>query len=237
MAVVGIFLFCCYERKRWQYFASFTNSTEKYQPMATIDKRIDSYIVKSADFAVPILQHLRAIVHDACPDVEETIKWSFPHFEYHGSILCSMASFKQHCAFGFWLAAKMKDPEGIFDGANAMGHMGKIKSIKDLPSKKILVKYIKEAMSLIDKGEKLEKAPRAATAKELAVPPFFQSALKKNKAALANFNKFSYSHKKEYVEWIGEAKSEETRNRRIATALTWLEEGKSRNWKYEKPSR
>jgi len=207
--------------------------------MASTDRRIDGYIVRSADFAIPILQHLRAVVHEACPDVQETMKWSFPHFQYKKTILCSMASFKQHCAFGFWLGSQMKDPEGILEKGerSSMGHLGRITSLKDIPSKKILIKYLKEAMVLIDKGAKLEKKTAAPAKKALVVPSYFLSALKKNKNAYLTFMNFSYSHRKEYVQWITEAKTLETRNKRMNVAIAWLEEGKSRNWKYEKPSK
>src|SRR5688572_26225320 len=133
--------------------------------MAKSDKRVELYISKSAEFAQPILWHITELVHKACPDVEETMKWSFPHFMYKGSNLCSMASFKQHCAFGFWLGSKMKDPKKILNtGENktAMGHLGQLRSMKDLPSDKIMLAYIKEAMTLIDKGVKLTKAEPAA---------------------------------------------------------------------------
>jgi uncharacterized protein YdeI (YjbR/CyaY-like superfamily) len=207
--------------------------------VATTDNRIDAYIARSADFAIPLLEHLREVVHQACPQVNETMKWSFPHFEYKGSILCSMASFKQHCAFGFWLGSQMKDPDGILEKGerSSMGQLGRISARKDIPPKKLLVKYLKEAMALIDKGAKLEKKPAAAAKKELVVPQYFLAQLTKNKKALSSFERFSYSHKKEYVQWIEEAKTDETRNKRIRTAIDWLEEGKSRNWKYERPSR
>jgi uncharacterized protein YdeI (YjbR/CyaY-like superfamily) len=205
--------------------------------MRNIDIRIDNYIDLSADFAKPILITIRDIVHKACPKVTETMKWSFPHFEYNGSILCSMASFKHHCAFGFWLGGKMKDPYKVMSPVgekSGMGHFGQIKSVKDLPSKKILTEYIKEAMALIDQGEKLKQKKSAEPKKEIKVPDYFLAALKKNKKALTAFNAFSYSHKKEYVEWITEAKTEATREKRIATAIEWLGEGKARNWKYMK---
>ena len=199
------------------------------------DPRIDDYIDKSAEFAKPILNHLRMLVHKNCPDVVETMKWSFPHFEYNGSILCSMASFKQHCTFGFWLGSKMKDPNGILTPAgerNAMGHFGQIKSIKDLPPGKILAAYFKEAMDLTDKGEKISRAK--SEQKEIAIPHYFLMEVKKNKPALAYFEKFSPSQKKEYITWITEAKTEATRQKRMATAIEWLAEGKTRNWKYER---
>jgi uncharacterized protein YdeI (YjbR/CyaY-like superfamily) len=205
--------------------------------MKSVDKRIDAYIMRSADFAVPILEHLRDIVHEACPDVNETMKWSFPHFEYNGSILCSFASFKAHCAFGFWLASKMKDEDGILEknDRSSMGHLGKITSLKDLPPRKTLKKYIREAMALIDAGVKLaKKIPDEKAKKELEIPDYFQAALKKNKLAQSVFARASYSFKKEYLQWITEAKSEETRLKRMNTALLWLEEGKGRNWKYER---
>ncbi|HWY11932.1 MAG TPA: DUF1801 domain-containing protein, partial [Bacteroidia bacterium] len=133
--------------------------------MAKTDKRVELYIGKSAEFAKPILFHILELVHKACPDIEETFKWSFPCFMYNGSILCSMAAFKQHAVFGFWLESKMKDPHKILSrGKNreSMGHLGQLKSIKDLPSDKILISYIKEAMSLIDAGVKLTKTKPAA---------------------------------------------------------------------------
>ena len=199
------------------------------------DKRIDAYIARSEDFAKPILIHLRELVHKMCPEVEETMKWSFPHFAYKGGPLCHMAAFKQHCAFGFWKASLMNNGAKLVDKAKteeAMGHMGKIKSVKDLPSNKELKAYIKEAMRLNDEGVKL--AVKKDTAKkELKAHPDFVKALSKNKKAQKVYEAFSYSHKKEYVEWISEAKRDETRSKRIEQSLDWLSEGKDRNWKYK----
>jgi uncharacterized protein YdeI (YjbR/CyaY-like superfamily) len=175
-------------------------------------------------------------VHKACPNVQETWKWSFPHFNYSGSILCSMASFKQHCSFGFWLGALMKDPEGIIQTGNekeAMGHFGQIKAMEDLPSDKIMIAYIKEAVALIDNGAKLPKREKTPVPVS-AVPGYFLAALSKNKNALGYFEKLSPSQKKEYTQWIEEAKSEATREKRMATALDWLAEGKQRHWKYQR---
>ncbi len=201
------------------------------------DPRIDAYIEKSADFAKPILNHLRALVHKACPDVQETMKWSFPHFEYKG-ILCSMASFKQHCTFGFWKGAIMKDAGKLLDavGETAMGHFGRITSLKDLPPDKTILAYIREAMELNELGVPLPSTRKDGkkTSKEVIVPDEILKALKKNKAALKTFETFPPSHKREYIEWITEAKTEPTREKRIAQMLEWLAEGKSRNWKYER---
>ena len=199
------------------------------------DKRIDAYIAKSESFAKPILNHLRELVHKACPDIEETVKWGFPHFDYKG-ILCSMAAFKQHCAFGFWKASLMSDTHKILSkvGETAMGHLGKIKSLDDLPSEKVLIKYIKEAVKLNSEGIKLITKGKAAEKKELNVPDYFRKALSKNKDALKIFEKFSYTNKKEYVEWVAEAKSEDTKNKRLATSMEWIAEGKIKNWKYVK---
>lgn len=196
----------------------------------------DQYIEKSQEFAKPILIQIRKLVHEACPQVEEKMKWSFPNFDYKGSILCSMASFKQHCAFGFWLATVMDDPDGILtnEGESAMGQLGRITSLKDLPSDAILKKYIVEAMRLIDAGVKLQKKPVANDSKDLQVPEILENALKSNDKARATFELFSNSKRKDYIVWINEAKTEETREKRLATTLEWLEEGKSRNWKYER---
>ena len=165
------------------------------------DPRVDAYIKRAAPFARPILKHLRKIVHTGCPDVEETIKWSFASFDYKGPF-CSMAAFKEHCAFGFWKAALMKDAEKMKDNQqNAMGHAGKIKSLADLPGDKIIISWIKEAVKLNDEGVKLP--PRKKTEKkDLVIPEYFTKALNKNKKALQAFEAFSPSHKREYLEWI-----------------------------------
>jgi uncharacterized protein YdeI (YjbR/CyaY-like superfamily) len=199
--------------------------------MGKQDKRVDAYISKSADFAKPILTHLRALVHDACPDVEETMKWSFPHFDYKG-MMCSMAAFKEHCAFGFWKTALMKDAKEMM-GKNeqAMGHLGKITSLKDLPSDKKISAWIKEAMKLNDADIKVERK-KLTEKKEIEIPVAFQKALNKNKTAANTFKNFSPSHRYEYLEWITGAKTDETKNKRIAQSIEWLAEGKSRNWKY-----
>jgi len=202
--------------------------------MGKKDPRIDVYIEKSQDFAKPILIHIRKLVHQACPDVEEKIKWGFPHFDYKG-MMCSMASFKNHCSFGFWKAAIMADPYKLMSqvGETAMGSFGKLVSISDLPDEAILIEYIQEAVKLNDEGIKLPSSPKK-TKKELDIPAYFMEAIRKNKKALETFEKFSYSNQKEYVEWIVEAKTEETRKKRLNTAVEWLSEGKVRNWKYLK---
>lgn len=204
--------------------------------MPKTNKQVDAYIAKAQPFAQPILKHLRKLVHTACPAVEEKIKWSFTCFDYKGSILCTLASFKQHCSFGFWKAPIMSDPHKIFKsvGETAMGHLGRVTSLKDLPSDKILIQYIKEAVKLTDEGAKLPSRPKAATNKEPEVPVYFKKALNKNKKAAKVFEEFTPSKRREYVEWVTEAKTDETRNQRIATSVEWISEGKIRNWKYLK---
>lgn len=193
------------------------------------DPRIDAYIANAADFAKPILTHLRKIVHAGCPDVEETLKWSMPSFMHKG-ILCGMAAFRQHCTFGFWKHELVCGETSAAD--EAMGQFGRITSLADLPSDKVLIGYVKKAAELNDAGIKKARPPRPKTRKELIVPDSLKAALQKNKKALATFENFSYSHKKEYVEWITEAKRDETRELRLATTIQWLSQGKSRNWKY-----
>jgi uncharacterized protein YdeI (YjbR/CyaY-like superfamily) len=204
--------------------------------MAAKEKAIDAYIAKSADFAKPILEHLRELVYKACPDAAEKMKWSFPHFDYKGEMMCSMAAFKQHAVFGFWKAALMKDPILIKNAQSevAMGHLGRITSLKDLPSDKKIIAWIKEAMDLNDKGIKLAPKPKSIEKKEILLPDYFTKALHKNKKALQLFTAFSYAHKKEYIEWITAAKTEETRNKRIAGGIEMIAEGKNLNWKYNK---
>ncbi len=204
--------------------------------MSVYDPRIDAYIEKAAPFAQPVLNHLRALIHTTCTEVEETIKWGMPHFEYHGRTQFSMASFKQHCAFGFWLGSLMSDPKGLLqlEDKSAMGSLGRIESIKDLPSDKVMKEFIKQSMRLTDEGVRVKKEAKAPSA-EMEVPDYFMAALKKNKKALAVFQqKFAPSHRKEYIEWLREAKREETRDKRMAEAIEWIAEGKSRHWKYQK---
>jgi uncharacterized protein YdeI (YjbR/CyaY-like superfamily) len=198
--------------------------------MGKKDPRIDSYIARSADFAKPILTHLRKLVHAGCPEVEETIKWGFPHFMYKG-ILGGMGAFKNHCTFGFWRGALIVGKR-TNKNEQAMGQLGRITTLSDLPADKIIIGYVKKAVELHDAGIEVPKRVRPARKKKLNIPPYFKSALRKNKKALRSFEEFSPSHKKEYVEWLTEAKTEETRTKRLKTAVEWITRGKSRNWKY-----
>ena len=201
--------------------------------MPAKDPRIDAYINAAEDFAKPVLKHLRKLVHQACPNVEETLKWQFPHFDYKG-ILCSMASFKNHCVFGFWKASLMKDPKKILQlkEKTSMGSLGKLTSLKDLPPDNVLLAYLREAVKMNDEGVKIPARSKASVTQELPVPEAFLSALDKNKKAKAAFAKLSPGHRKEYIQWISEAKTEATRDKRMGTAIEWISEGKSRNWKY-----
>jgi hypothetical protein len=198
--------------------------------MPTTDPRIDAYIAKSAEFARPILTHLRAVVHEGCPDVQETMKWSMPFFEHHGP-LCNMSAFKAHVGFGFWKGALLVG-RGSGDDERAMGQFGRITSLKDLPPKKELVALVKKAAKLNEDGVKVPKKPAKRAA--LPVPAELEAALAKNRKARAIFEAFPPSHRREYSEWVGEAKREETRSARAAQAIAWIAEGKSRNWKYQK---
>jgi uncharacterized protein YdeI (YjbR/CyaY-like superfamily) len=209
--------------------------------MGKHDPRVDAYIAKAAPFAGPILEHLRGVVHATCPDVEEAMKWSFPNFLYKG-MFCSMAAFKAHCAFNFWKGDLVLGAAGR-GAEQAMGQFGRITKLADLPPKKVLAGYLRKAMRLNEEGVKprwLEQrnakrsAKAAAPARSAAVPADLAAALRKNAKARAGFAKFPPSHRREYVEWITGAKREETRARRIATAIGWMAQGKSRNWRYEK---
>jgi hypothetical protein len=199
--------------------------------MASRDPRVDAYIKKAAPFAQPILVHLRDVVHRACPDVVEGTKWSSPHFDYKG-IFCSMAAFKAHCMFGFWKHALIEARLSSAD-RQALVQVGRMTSVDDLPDDRALVRIIQTAATLNDDGIKVTRAP-AKTKPPLKVPTYFITAVKKNKKALAAFSEFSPSHKREYVEWVTEAKTDDTRVRRLSTAVAWMAEGKSRHWKYER---
>jgi uncharacterized protein YdeI (YjbR/CyaY-like superfamily) len=197
--------------------------------MVTKDPRVDAYIEKSAEFARPILNHLREVVHAACPEVEETMKWSFPNFLYKG-MFCNMAAFKEHCSFGFWKSSLILEKGHVTE--DAMGQFGRITRVSDLPSRKVLTGYIKAAMKLNDEGVKSPTRVKPKQPREVVVPEDLTGALNANAKARKTFDAFSPSHKREYIEWITEAKTEATRTKRLATAIEWMAEGKPRNWKY-----
>ncbi len=196
------------------------------------DKLVDAYIAKSAPFARPILEHLRRLVHEVCPDCEEKMKWSFPHFDYKGEMMASMAAFKEHAAFGFWKAALLEDPQHVLVTNEGMGSIGKLRSMSDLPSEAVLSGFIRQAMKLNDAGTKVTKTKSAPS--NVVVPEDLTKALKKNSKAQKTFDAFSPSNKREYIDWLTDAKSEATRETRLATAIEWMAEGKIRNWKYLK---
>src|SRR5215469_9719833 len=196
--------------------------------------KVDAYIEKAAPFAQPILNRLRELIHKACPEAEEAIKWSMPFFMYRGQILGNMAAFKAHCSFGLWgkeIGEVMKRDGVLSD--EGMGRFGRIESLKDLPSDKVVLGYIRQAAAIVDGGGKTmtreKKAPKAAP----EVPVELAAALKKNKAAAKVFAEFSPSCQREYVEWITEAKRAETKEKRVFQAVEWIAEGKQRNWKYQ----
>lgn len=204
-----------------------------------LSPKVDAYIAKAQPFAQPIMRHLRELVHKGCPGVVETIKWSRPFFEYRGAILGNMSAFKQHCSFGFWgeeIGAVLRKAKAARDGA--MGSLGRITRLEDLPADRELLGWIRQASGFIESGnytspiaarQRVVKPPKAV----LEPPAEFAAALKKNKKAAAAFEAFSPSCKREYVEWIAEAKRQETRDKRIETAMEWIAEGKQRNWKYQ----
>lgn len=199
--------------------------------MGERSRLVDAYIAKSQPFARPILEHLREVVHAACPEAVEEMKWSMPHFTYHG-MLAGMAAFKAHCTFGFWKAKLIMEQDAM--SREAMGHFGCIRTLDDLPSKRTLAGYVRKAMKLNEEGVKVPRKPRPRAAKPVTVPEDLASALRRSRKARDAFESFSPSHRREYIEWITEAKRAETRERRLATTIEWLEEGKPRHWKYAK---
>lgn len=195
--------------------------------MAEKNPRVDAYIARAAPFARPILEHFRALVHRVCPGATEDIKWGFPHFLHHG-MLCSMAAFKAHCALGFWRPEIRKLAGREEEG---MGHFGKLTRLEDLPSDAQLTSWIKASAELNARGVKIkrERKPRPA----LRVPSVLARALRGDAKAAANFKALSKNGRNEYIEWITEAKTAATRDRRLATTVQWLAQGKTRYWQYK----
>ncbi len=200
--------------------------------------QFDAYIEKSADFAQPILARLRKIFHSACPDIQEVMKWSVPHFEKDG-LVGGMAAFKKHVSLGFWKSREMDDPHNLFEGDPKAGMCAiKFTDVRDVPPPKILAAYVRQAVKInMEKANAPKPKARKTTGRKVAqnvtVPADLKSALAKNRKARETFDNFSYTNRKEYVEWITEAKRDATREKRLRTTIEWLAEGKRRNWKYE----
>ena len=197
--------------------------------MGAKDPRIDAYIERSKPFAKPILRQIRKAVHAGCPDVAEAIKWSVPAFEHKGP-MCGMAAFKAYCSVGFWKSSLLED---LPEAKDALTQLGRVHSVDQLPAARTIAALVKRAAKLNDEGVKLKRAPKAPKG-PVKVPAYFAAALNKNRKAKAAFDAFSPSHRREYIEWIVDAKQEATRQRRVATAVEWIAEGKGRNWKYQK---
>lgn len=193
------------------------------------DPRIDAYIARQADFARPILIHIRALVHAAAPDISEAVKWGMPFFTYKDQNLCSMAAFKGHAAFGFW-----HDKVGRDDARQgAMGQFGKIMQLNDLPSDTEIAALLTQAMALIDAGDRPRAGAKQAR-EPLPVHPAFADAIAADPAAAAVWAAFPPGKLRDYCEWINDAKSDSTRERRIGQAVEWIAQGKGRNWKYQR---
>jgi len=203
--------------------------------MATVDPRVDAYIAKSAPFAQPLLAYLREVVHAACPQAEETLKWGMPSFTWRGKILCGMAAFKQHVTLWFWQGRSIV---GEDSRREAMGQFGRITKKSELPGRRELSAYVKQAMARVEsdaaKPARKKSAPKAAARPELDVPDDLAAALRRNAKARATFDGFAPGYRRDYIEWIVEAKREDTRAKRVAQTVEWLAEGKTRNWKYVK---
>ena len=208
-------------------------ATDNYNP------KVDKYIGSAQEFAQPILNHLRELTHKGCPEIEETVKWGMPFFEFRGKIVCCMAAFKKHCRFGFWgKEIRVVLREAKVAGMNGSGWFERITHIDELPADKSMIDFVRRAAVMIESGNYTSpiaarnqkakaKKPTVKMTKEFAV------ALKKNKKAATSFAAFSPSAKREYVGWVADAKRPETRDKRIATAMKWISEGKQRNWKYQ----
>ncbi|SHE48297.1 YdeI/OmpD-associated family protein [Pedobacter caeni] len=203
--------------------------------MPQFNPQFDEYIAGSADFAKPILTHLRELIHEMCPEVEETMKWGYPHFDYKGDMMCILAAYKNHCSFSLYKAELMSDKKLIesVKAGKKMGYMDKIKSLSDLPEKETLAAYIKEAMVLNEKGLKKSR-PVAAEPKVIEVPDYFSEKLEAHALAKEIFESKSPSFRKEYLVWITDAKTDATRQKRIEQSLEWIAEGKGRFWQYQK---
>jgi len=204
--------------------------------MQQYDPRVDDFIEKAHPFAKPILKHIRALVHEASPLITETIKWNCPFFEYKGTV-CMMNAFKEHCSFGFWNSTALNDKHGDIrrgEDKDSAGSFGRLTTITDLPADDIIKDFVLQAIALNETGTKKVIKKVSAEQKVVVVPDYLEDLLKQHPKASEAFFNFSYSHKKEYVQWITEAKTDATREKRLNTTIEQLEEGKSLMWKYNR---
>jgi uncharacterized protein YdeI (YjbR/CyaY-like superfamily) len=203
--------------------------------MTQFDLKVDEYFAKAEDFAKPVLQHWRQLIHDTCPDVVEAIKWGFPHFDYKGDFMFVIASYKNHCSFSFIKAELMSDvslkESKVLKPVQRF--LGKVTSLADLPPDDEFIKLLKEAMVLNEKGIKVV-APKSDKTKVFETPAYFLEKLATNAKAKEIFESKSDSFRKDYIIWITDAKTDATRQKRMDEALEWIAEGKGRFWKYEK---
>lgn len=199
--------------------------------MKNTDPRVDEYIKNALPFARPILRHIRGLMHRGCPELTETIKWGMPHFEYHG-VIASMAAFKEHAVFGFWKQDLIPGMKQYIKEKEAMGSWGRITSLKGIPPDKDVIAFVRVAAKLNEKGIKSpRKSPKPVV---VNMPPDFLKAIRANKKANEVYENFSPSNKRDYADWINDAKTDETRQSRMKTAIVWMRDGKPRMWKYMK---
>lgn len=195
--------------------------------MTVVDPRIDAFIAKAQPFAQPILSHLRDAIHRACPHMAETIKWGRPAFENEGRIVAVLGAFKAHASLTLW-----KMGEAIGRGEEGAGRFGQLTSLADLPDDAELIRIIQATASA--RAESAPPKPKKAPRAELPVPEELAGALAQAAVAKATFDAFSPTNRRDYCEWIAEAKKPETRAARVAQAVEWLAEGKTRHWKYQR---
>lgn len=195
------------------------------------DKRVDEYIKNAQPFARPILTHIRKLMHAGCPELTENIKWGMPVFEYHGTI-GSMAAFKEHAVFGFMKEDLIPGMKQYIKEKEAMGSWGRITSLAGIPPDDEIIGFVRAAAQLNVNGVKSPK--RKPKPVVVNMPEDFMKAIRAHKKALATYENFSPSNKRDYADWINEAKSDETRKKRMETAIQWMAEGKPRMWKYMK---
>lgn len=202
-------------------------------------KKIDKYIADAPEYARPIMEKLRKAVHKGCPQAEEAIKWGCPYFMYQGKLFCGMAAFKKHVGFGFWNSKDMDDPEGLFEsgtGKKASMCNAHFHAVKELPTQKVLVDYVKQSKKLTDAELSKSKPAKKAAKKKVAVPKTpadLSSAFKTNKTAKSYFDSLAPSHRRDFLQWILDAKRDATREKRVNETVKLLKAKKTLHWKYQ----
>jgi hypothetical protein len=198
-----------------------------------ITEQINQYMAELPEWQRRMLVRLRQLIHEAAPEVEEAWRWDKPHFDNAG-IMVGLCAFKEHVAVWFHKGALLKDTKKLFEATARTEEKG-MRAYKlhegDKINEAAFLDLVKQAVAVNDKGTKLREAK--PTKKALVVPEDLEQVLRKDPTAWANWEAFPVGHRRAYVEWVTDARQEETRKRRIAQSLEKIREGEQQEERHQ----